>query len=455
MAKKKKRRKWLIIGLVVILGLIAAAMYFKNASAPKGIEVEVAKTETRSIKESVSASGRIYPEVEVVISSDVSGEIVNLYVEEGDSVVAGQLLLKIDPEAYLSSVERGEADLNNAKAQMAMSRAQIETSKAQREELTTSLVQAERNHKRNVELFKQEVISQVEFDQTLAEVESVNARMRSAEASIRSAEESALGSSYSVKSAQAVLKELRTNLGRTAIKAPNSGIITSLSVEKGERVVGTAQMAGTEIMRISNLSTMEVQVEVSENDILKVSHSDVAEIEVDAYLDRTFTGVVTEIANSASNVAGTTSATASLNTDQVTNFIVKIRIDPSSYQDIGAEGKSYAFRPGMSASVDIITETKDDILVIPIQSVAVRVLDKDAEDKEYEEVVFLYEADTARMVAVSTGIQDDEYIHITEGIEKGIEVISGPYSALSKELDNGTELRKKDGDDNSDGDTKS
>ena len=379
--KKKKSRKWLIIGLLLILAAIAAAMYFKNASAPKGLEVEVSESETKSIRESVSASGRIYPEVEVVISSDVSGEIVDLYVEEGDSVVAGQLLLKIDPEAYLSSVERGEADLNNAKAQQAMSRAQIETNKAQREELTTSLIQAERNHNRNQELFKQEVISQAEFDQTLAEVESVKARMRSAEASIRSAEESALGSSFSVKSSEAVLKELRTNLGRTAIKAPNSGIITSLSVEKGERVVGTAQMAGTEIMRISNLSTMEVQVEVSENDILKVTENDLAEIEVDAYLDRTFTGYVTEIANSASNVAGTTSATASLNTDQVTNFIVKIRIDPNSYSDIGVDSKGYAFRPGMSASVDIITETKDDILVIPIQSVAVRVLDKESKDE--------------------------------------------------------------------------
>ncbi len=449
MAKKKKgkNRKWLILGLLLVLAAIFAAMYFKNASAPKGIEVEVATSDTKSLRESVSASGRIYPEIEVVISSDVSGEIVDLYVEEGDSVVAGQLLLKIDPEAYISSVERGEADLNNAKAQQAMSRAQIETSKAQREELTTSLIQAERNHKRNQELFKQEVISQAEFDQTLAEVESVKARMRSAEASIRSAEESALGSSFSVKSSEAVLKELRTNLGRTAIKAPNSGIITSLSVEKGERVVGTAQMAGTEIMRISNLSTMEVQVEVSENDILKVTENDLAEIEVDAYLDRTFTGYVTEIANSASNVAGTTSATASLNTDQVTNFIVKIRIDPTSYADIGVDSKGYAFRPGMSASVDIITETKDDILVIPIQSVAVRVLDKDAKDEEYEEVVFVYEADTARMIPVTTGIQDDEYIHITEGLDKGVEIISGPYSALSKELDNGTELRKKESDD--------
>ncbi len=450
MAKKKNsRRKWIILGLLLILGLIAASVYYKNSSAPKGLEVEVATAESLSIKESVSASGRIYPEVEVIISSDVSGEVVALYVEEGDSVVQGQLLLKIDPEAYLSSVERGVADLNNAKAQLSRSKAQIETSKAQKEELATTLIQAERNHKRNEELFKQEVISQVEFDQTLAQVESARAGIRSADGNIRAAEETALGSSFSVKSSEAVLKELRTNLNRTTIKAPSSGIITSLTIEKGERVVGTAQMAGTEIMRISNLNTMEVQVEVSENDILKVALNDPTEIEVDAYLDKTFSGRVTEIANSASNVAGTTSATASLNSDQVTNFIVKIRIDRDSYSSLGTAGNSYAFRPGMSASVSIITEEKNDILSVPIQAVAVRVLDEDAKDEKYEEVVFLYEADTARMVPVSTGIQDDEFINITSGLESGVEVISGPYSALSKELENGSELRKKEDDDSS------
>lgn len=448
MAKKKNsRRKWIILGLLLILGLIAASVYYRNSSAPKGIEVDVATAESISIKESVSASGRIYPEVEVIISSDVSGEVVDLYVEEGDSVVQGQLLLKIDPEAYLSSVERGVADLNNAKAQLSRSKAQIETSKAQKEELATTLIQAERNHKRNEELFKQEVISQVEFDQTLSQVESARAGIRSADGNIRAAEETALGSSFSVKSSEAVLKELRTNLNRTTIKAPSSGIITSLTIEKGERVVGTAQMAGTEIMRISNLNTMEVQVEVSENDILKVELNDPTEIEVDAYIDKTFSGRVTEIANSASNVAGTTSATASLNSDQVTNFIVKIRIDRDSYSNLGTADNSYAFRPGMSASVSIITEEKNDVLSVPIQAVAVRVLDEDAKDEKYEEVVFLYEADTARMVAVTTGIQDDEFINITSGLESGTEVISGPYSALSKELDNGSELRKKEDDD--------
>lgn len=446
MAKKKKNknRKWLIIGLIAVIAVIAGSSYYRSQSKPKGIEVETAQAENRTIKESVSASGRIYPEVEVIISSDVSGEIVELYIEEGDSVMAGQLLLKIDPEAYLSSVERGVADLNNMKASLAQSRAMIETNQAQREELETTLIQARREHKRNEGLFKEGVISQADFDQTLAQVESALASIRSAEANIRAAKESAIGSEFSVKSAEASLKELRTNLSRTTIKAPNSGIITSLSVEKGERVVGTAQMAGTEIMRISNLNTMEVQVEVSENDILKVAMNDEVEIEVDAYVDRTFKGNVTQIANSATNVAGTTSANASLNTDQVTNFIVKIRIDSESYQDLSAKDRSFAFRPGMSASVNIITDVKDNILTVPIQAVAVRVLDEDSENDDYEEIVFLYESDTARMVKVVTGIQDDEFIHIEDGLNSGADVISGPYSALSKDLENGSELRMKE-----------
>lgn len=454
MAKKKNNRKWIILGLILIIGALAATAYFQNASKPKGIEVEVSTSEIRTIRESVSASGRIYPEVEVIISSDVSGEIVDLYVEEGDSVVSGQLLLKIDPDAYLSSVERGAADLNNAKAQLARSRAEIETNRADLEANKVALIQAKRRHSRNEGLFKEGVISQAEYDDSLAAVESAEANIRSSEARIKSAQESAVGAQYSVQSSEATLKELRTNLSRTTIKAPSSGIVTSLSVEKGERVVGTAQMAGTEIMRISNLNTMEVQVEVSENDILKVELNDHVEIEVDAYIDRKFMGRVTEIANSATNVAGTTSATAQLNTDQVTNFIVKIRIDPTSYADLKASDKSFAFRPGMSASVSIITDVQEDILAVPIQAVAVRVLDEDAQDDEYKEVLFLYEADTANMVEVTTGIQDDEFIQILEGIEAGVEVISAPYSALSKELEEGSQLRIKE-EEKSDGRKKS
>ncbi|MEL6388721.1 MAG: efflux RND transporter periplasmic adaptor subunit [Bacteroidota bacterium] len=442
--KKKKRRRWLIpVLLLLILGIVGAVVW-RNNNAPKGQEVETEKSTSRTLKEVVSASGRIYPEKEVVISSDVSGEIVELYIEEGDSIAAGTTLLKIDPEAYVSAVQRGQADLNNAKASAAQSRAQIETNRAQREEFTTQLTQAKRVHTRNEQLFKDGIISQADYDQSLAAVEQAQASIRSAEANIRAAQENVKGAEFRVKSSEATLSELNTNLRRTTIKAPNSGIITSLSVEQGERVVGTAQMAGTEIMRISDLSTMEAQVEVSENDIIKVAIGDEVEVEVDAYVDKKFRGYVSEIANSATNVAGTTSATATLNTDQVTNFIVKIRLDPASYQEEVRSGIRYPFRPGMSASVDIVTEIKSDILTVPIQAVSVRMDEEDEEQEEYDEVVFAYEADTARMIKVSTGIQDDEYIEITSGLDADIEVISGPYVAISKVLKDGSELRKKE-----------
>ena len=206
-------------------------------------------------------------------------------------------------------------------------------------------------------------------------------------------------------------------------------------------------MAGTEIMRISNLNTMEVQVEVSENDILKVALGDDVDIEVDAYLERVFKGKVTEIASSATNIAGTTAATASLNTDQVTNFIVKIRIDPTSYNDVKTNYSSYAFRPGMSASVSVITDVKEKVLTVPIQAVAVRILDEDSDNDDYQEVVFLSDADTAKMMSVTTGIQDDEFIEISGGLSEGIEIISGPYSAVSKELENGVSVTIKEEDD--------
>jgi HlyD family secretion protein len=444
--KKKKSRRWLIIVLVLVLAALLGAYWFKKNAEPKGEEIEVAEVEKRTIKETVSASGRIYPEVEVVISSDVSGEIVNLYVEEGDSVVTGQLLLKIDPEAYLSTVQRGAANLNNAKAQLSSSRAQIETNRAQKMELETQLKQAKRVHDRNSELFKQGVVSQAQFDETLAQVEATQASINSSDAGIRASSENAKAAEFMVASNEASLQELRTNLSRTSIKAPNSGVISSLSVEKGERVVGTAQMAGTEIMRISNLNTMEAQVEVSENDILKVSFGDKVEIEVDAYIDKKFAGTVTEIANSATNVAGTTSATASLNTDQVTNFIVKIRLDPASYASEVASGIQYPFRPGMSASVDIITDVREDVLTVPIQAVTVRLEDEDADEEKYDEVVFTNEADTVRKIKITTGIQDDEYIEITNGVEDGLSVVSGPYSSLSKVLKDGTSIRIKEED---------
>ncbi|MDG1100187.1 MAG: efflux RND transporter periplasmic adaptor subunit [Saprospiraceae bacterium] len=445
--KKQKSRKWLVPVLIIGIGALIAAAYFKGQGRPRGIEVTVEEADNRTILEKVTASGKIFPETEVKISSDVSGEIVELYVQEGDSVYTGQVLAKIDPDTYESTVERGRASVNSAKANKAASATQIESSKAQIQQIQAQLTNAKTVHDRNVKLLSEGVISQVEFDQSLSALQGLVANMRASEATLESAKKNVEGASYSVQSAEATLREMRTSLSRTIIKSPTNGIVSSLSVEQGERVVGTIQMAGTEMMRIANLSAMEVQVDVSENDILRVSLNDKVDIEVDAYLDRKFSGHVTEIANSASNIGGA----ASLNTDQVTNFVVKVRVDSESYKDLLGPNKRYPFRPGMSASVDIKTETMDDVLAIPIQAVTVREKEDDKDNKkkkaandELEEVVFVMEADTVRMVNVTTGIQDDEYILVTSGLEKGEVVVTGPYSAISKKLDQGDAVRVKE-----------
>lgn len=455
--QKSKKKKWLLVSLIAIGVVSMVATIYKIYTKPKGTEVTFASTETRDIRETVSASGKIFPESEVKISSDVSGEIVELFVKEGDSVVVGQVLAKINPDTYISAVERGEASVNSTKAQLAISRAQIESTTAQKEQIAAQLENARTIHKRNEQLKKDGVISQAEFDQSLASVKQLEANLRAAEASIRSSQQNAQAAEFTIKGATASLKELRTSLNRTTIKAPTSGIISKLSVEQGERVVGTIQMTGTEMMRISNLNAMEVQVDVSENDILKVRVGDAADIEVDAYLGKKFKGTVTEIASSASNIS--TSATAALNTDQVTNFVVRIRVDEKSYKDIITEEMKYPLRPGMSASVDIFTEEVKGVVAVPIQCVTVREKEgskkmeeepmeegmdkKEVKNKEFDEVVFVMDADTAKMVKVITGIQDDEFIEVKEGLSAGQQVISGPYVEVSKNLKSGIRVRKK------------
>lgn len=443
MAKaKKKRRRWLILVLLLLVAALVGYMMWKKSQKPKGEEVTTEEVKSRTIKETVSASGRVFPETEVKISSDVSGEIVQLLVEEGDSVVAGQILAKIDPEAYLSAVERGEASLNSTKSSLANSRAMIENSRAQKEQITANLINATKVHERNTKLKDDGVISIVEWEQSEANLQALQANVRAADASLKSSEQSAKGAEFQIKSSEAQLKELKTSLNRTTIKAPTNGIVSSLSVEQGERVVGTIQMTGTEMMRIANLNAMEVQVEVSENDILKVAIGDSVDIEVDAYVDKVFKGNVTEIANSAANTTSATGAVA-LNTDQVTNFVVKVRVDADSYSDIVRPGNRYPFRPGMSAAVEIYTNEEKGVLTIPIQAVTLRNTSDDDEGEKMEEVVFLYEADTARMVSVDIGIQDDEYIQVKSNLSEGDVIISGPYSAISKSINEGSELRIK------------
>ncbi len=446
MAKKKNRRRWIVLSILALFVIIAAGMAIKNKE-PDGVEIILDNAKERTIHETVSASGRIFPEKEVKISSDVSGEIVELYVAEGDSVIAGQILVKIDPDAYLSAVQRGKASVNSAKAQSSISRSQIESSIAQKEQIIAQLGNAKKIHERNVNLHKDGVISDVELEQSGSNLESLEANLRAAEASIRSANQSAEGADFNVQSAEATLNELKTSLNRTTIKAPVSGIISSLSVEQGERVVGTMQMSGTEMMRISNLNIMEVEVEVSENDIVKVEMGDSVKIEVDAYIDLSFKGRITEIANSASNL--NTGLGASISTDQVTNFPVKIRILPESYATLVTKGRPYPFRPGMSASVDIYTDVAKNVVTVPIQAVTTRVnKDGDEDIEKFDEVLFVFEADTVRTIKVKSGIQNDEYIQILSGVNNGQEIVSGPYSAVSKKLNVGTTARiQEEGDD--------
>lgn len=459
--QKKKKSNKLIYVLVGLIAVALAAAVWKGQQKPKGIEVTTEQVERRTIKETVAASGKVFPEVEVKISPDVSGEIVELYIEEGDSVKLGQLLAKIDPDAIRSQVERGAASVNNSKARLAGSKADIERNKAgmvqaqaQLEATQSQLDNQKSVHERNIKLSKEGVISEQDFETSLASLQQLEANVRSlkaslasAEANLKAAEQSAKAAEFSVKSDEATLKELRTNLKRTSLFAPMDGVVSMLSVEKGERVVGSNMIAGTEMMRVANMAAMEVQVDVSESDIPKVALGNTVEVEVDAYLDRKFNGVVTEIANSATSLAG---ATVSLNSDQVTNFVVKIRLDPSSYTDLISNNNRFPFRPGMSASVEINTTTADDIIAVPIQSVTTREEEgkdgKAKEDAEIKEVIFALVdgADTVTMIEVKTGIQDDTYIVVKSGLKGGEEIVVGPYSAISKKLEGGKRINKKE-----------
>ncbi len=469
---KRKKRTLLYVLIGVFVLLIAAAVY-KAKQKPKGEEVTVEKVEKRTIKETVSASGKIFPETEVKISSDVSGEIIALYVKEGDSVTAGQILAKIRPDEYQSALEQGQASVGTARSQREISSsnaqgssAQIEQLKADRQRVLAQLDVARSTHQRNEKLYKDGVISASEFETSQSNLKSAESAVAGSEASLRSAESNyssakagIQASEFGINSANARLKELRTSLQKTIVTAPVSGIISKLNVEKGERVVGTLQMAGTEMMRVANLRSMEVQVEVSENDILKVSLNDEVDIEVDAYLGRKFKGRVSEIANSASNVI---SGSATLNTDQVTNFVIKIRMDPASYADLLTDGRRYPFRPGMSASVDVFTHTAEG-LTVPIISVTARddKKEEDTKNKKEEdekpasaeasaskkdkdlikEIVFVMSGDTVGIREVKTGIQDNDYIEIVSGLQEGEMVVTGPYSAIARKLKGGSQIK--------------
>jgi HlyD family secretion protein len=461
MATSKKKRNWLIFGIIGLLAVLVIAAAIKSKNSKKGELVETEKTALRTIKETVEASGKVFPKTEVKISSDVSGEIVELYVKEGDSVTVGQVLARVDPEAYNSQVERAAAGVNSSKSALANSKSQIEAARANKEQLEAQLANAREIHKRNEKLFKDGVVSQQDFDASLTNVRQLESNVRAAEANIRSAQQTAQSSEFQIKSAEASLREINTSLKRTTIYATMSGIMSKLNVEKGERVVGTSMMAGTEIMRIADLKLMEVQVEVTENDLPRIALGQVATIEIDAYLDRKFTGKVVEIAHTANNLVSSATGSVNLTTDQVTNFIVTIDIDQSSYKDLVKPGKPYPFRPGMSASVEILTNTVENVVSVSIQAVGTRDkeekkdVSKEKKVNEEEaatatvagfddllEVVFVVmPGDTVAQRTVKTGIQDNDYIQILEGLKEGEEVVIGPYAAVSRKLESGTKIQ--------------
>ena len=421
--------KYLAIVVAVLIIIVVVGRKAGWFGSVKPMNVCTEKVQKRTIYEVITANGKIQPETEVKISSDVSGEIVEMYVKEGESVKVGQLLLKIKPDIYISALERATAAVNNSKANYENSVAREDQSKAQLNKVQLSF-------DRNKALWEQKTISKAEWDASVAEYDIAKAELAASKQSVKSAE-------FNVKSAEASLKEANEKLYKTSAYAAIEGIITRMNVEKGERVVGTDLMAGTEILRIANLKRMEVLVEVNENDIVRVSLGDTAIVEVDAYLDQTFKGVVTEIANSANS--GSSS-------DQVTSFVVKIILLESSYTHIIEAGKSYPFRPGMTANVDIQTQKRVNILSVPIEAVTSKydsTLFKNFKSKNKElsagkkgknqevkpsEVVFVTVKSLARARKVKTGIQDNNYIEIIEGLTENDEVITGPYSAITRKL---------------------
>ena len=395
---------------VVIVLIIFAVIGKKQGWFGKALTIKVAveNAEKRTIIETITANGKIQPEMEVKISPDVSGEIVELTVKEGYEVEKGQLLLRIKPDIYISQRDRSMAAISSARARLAQAEAQY--------------TQAELSFKRSKQLFNEQTISKSDFEQ--------------AEASYTVAKSEVDAAKFSVISAEASLKEANENLVKTSIYAPMSGTVSMLLVELGERVAGTNLMAGTEMLRVADLSRMEAQVEVNENDIVKVNLGDTALIEVDAYLDRKFKGIVTEIANSAK--------TTGVSADQVTNFDVKILVLPDSYQSLVDAGDKNPFRPGMSASVDIQTESKSDILTVPIQAVTTRTdTTKNVpapSGKDIRTLVFISDGKYALAKDVKTGIQDNNYIEILSGINENDKVISAPFSAISKKLSDSTQI---------------
>ncbi|RYF95809.1 MAG: efflux RND transporter periplasmic adaptor subunit [Chitinophagaceae bacterium] len=442
-----KKLKWLLISLAAIAILwIAFAMFGKK---DKGEKVAVETVTKRTIIETVTASGNIYPEVEVKISPDISGEITELNVQEGDSVKKGQVLARIFADIYALQRDEAASQVGQSQASVANSTAALEATRA-------AMDQAKLGYDRNKALYDQKVISQAEFEQ-------FETTYRSAQANFNAAQQSIRGLKASVQAAQTGLTRANKDLGRTTLVAPMNGVISSLQVKKGERVAGNSFNIGTEMMTVADMSVMEVRVDVGENDIVKINIGDSADVELDAYNNRKFKGIVTQIASSIKS--GTAAAAVS---NEVTNYEVRIRLDYNSYKDLidPAKPKRFPFRPGMNANADIKTKRKDNVMAAPITAVNARVKgsDKSMEDRkkeaavgkdnqtesmqeesgisdELEEVVFVLLPDnTVKKVVVSSGIQDINYIEIRNGLKGGEKVVVGPYNAISKTLKDGMKV---------------
>ena len=425
-----KKKIYILVGVVIALIIVLVTLKSKGiiGGNDDSKQVETAKADEITIVETVSATGKIQPEIEVKISSEVSGEIIALPVKEGQVVKKGDLLVKINPMLYTSGLNRSISNLSGTKAGLSQADASFKEAKA--------------NYDRSKTLYDKGIISRSDWDKAVASFEGAKASKQSAY--------------YNVESASATVTESKDNLGRTTIYAPADGTISSLGVELGERVLGTQQMTGTELLRVANLNNMEVEVDVNENDIVKINIGDSTKIQVDAYLKKEFKGIVTSISNSAS-----TATTA----DQVTNFKVKVRILKESYQDLLAgKPETYSpFRPGMTATVDIITKRKEKVIGVPISAVVVKSdttatkiyeVKDEGEDKKVAsksdkklECVFVKVGNKAKIRIVKTGIQDDTNIEITSGLKKGDVVIVGPYTTVTKDLNSGDSVTSGKGSD--------
>jgi len=440
-----KTLKWIIISLVVIIALLVILKKAGLLGKDQGTKVTAEKVMRRTIVETVNASGKIYPEIEVKMSPDISGEIVELNVAEGDSVKKGQVLAKIYGDIYATQRDQAAAIVNQQQAQLANSEASIGAMQAQ-------LDQAKKTYDMQKQLYDGKVISANEFN-------TADAAYKSALANFSAAKQAINASQAGVESAKAGLAKANKDISLATLVSPMDGVVDLLNVKKGERVVGSSMMAGTEMMRIADLSKIEIRVDVGENDIPKVHLGDTATIEVDAYNDRKFTGIVTQIASSNNGAASQTDNSVSTSTD-VTNYKVYIRISRDSYKDLinNSKSKSFPFRPGMSASADIQTKTKMNVLSIPINAVTTRekndstgneqtqipantnnnqasVANADASNNDLDEVVFVVQPDgSVKKQIVKTGIQDINDIEITAGLKEGDEVVTGPYDVVSKTL---------------------